>query len=270
MSQPDSTNNDRDEKLRAELKKKGLVMIDQADIYANNNCFLLTLALCGASVYLGFKYTVMDANSFFWLAPLYALSAAFAIALSALVRRSFRKGLRSLVMVFIPVMMFTMFTGMFCGMRVVDALANEDCALSFADTQFAKLADANGVVHLADLLRVEDEQRRLTGEADALRRLAGNIADLRASSTAVKDKLSVDVVAASAAIEVQRMTPERQWEMNVVVQMASYVGTPETVDGKPSFAITRDQLVGSKAIISARYPHWAQLVELVKSAASHI
>jgi hypothetical protein len=268
--------NELDETMKAELAKQGLRAVLLQDQRSRNNCFVGAFLLCALTLFCVFRYATVDANSYFWVAPLFIAAAIIPATISGLLRRSFRKGLMALFpAVFFPFMLCA-FGAMLCGQPVYNLYSETPSLTRFANDDFVTYAKLFGdTVRTDDLAAVLDKQDKLRSDEARIRRLKDDAGALSDLSGLEKGVLGAAADAALTSVQARRLDGDEYSRISTVVIAARYIGTPvpNLTVAKPKdvpaslrddriFTVSREQLRNARASYAEQFPLWIKLFRM--------
>ncbi|MBU6452470.1 MAG: hypothetical protein KGS72_11865 [Cyanobacteria bacterium REEB67] len=268
--------NDLDEKMKAELAKQGLRATSLQDMRSRNNCFVGSFALCALTLFCVFRYATLDANSYFWVAPLFVAAAIIPATISGLLRRSFRKGLMALFPAFFFPFMLCMLGAMMCGQPVYNLYSETPSLTRFADDDFVTYAKLFGdTVRTDDLAVVVEKQNKLRDDVARLRRVKDDVGTLSDLSSLEQGVLNAAVDAAQTSVQARRLDNDEYDRISTVVIAARYIGTPvpnltvanpkdvpAALGNDRVFTVSREQLRNARATYAEQFPLWIKLFRM--------
>jgi len=260
--------NQIDEKTRAELAARGLVLVSRQDAQLSSNCLMFGFVLSLVAGFVGTYHFGIDHNAYFTILPLIIAAGLLPSAIGALRRKSWKKFFGLSALSLIPVLMVAFMLGSIHALVISNDFGATKSMDTFVQSDFAKYEDGKtGLISSVRLAAVVSEQDALRRDTTRLESLKSQFGDLSALSPAARERILNEVQVAKDSLAAKMLPEEEYRRLQIVNQTVYRVGSVSGTsvktagqDATPDYSVSRAQLSDNVAKLEAKYPLWTRIL----------
>ena len=268
MANPNDPNNPVDERTKAELAKRGLVVVSREDARLSSNCMLVGFMLSIAAAFAATYYLGADHNAYFKIAPVILFAGLLPSMAAGLRRKSWKKFFGLGAFALVPVLMIVFMFGAIHALVISNDFGATPALDKFVQADFAKYADSNtGLVSSETLDSVVREQQALRSDTTRLDNLKAQFGDLSALSPAARERVLAEVQVAKDSLAAKMLPDEEYQRLQIVSRQVYRVGSPIRSQGTTSnqaaavnYTADRAQLSDNVHKLEVQYPLWTRIL----------